>query len=216
MVTETVVDRFLEHSIPLYVARVIERDDMSRFKPSMSSNYEEEIFEALRFMKNWIDKFPKKFPQYLAFSLVALAELPVASIEEKKKDMIPPHVKTFAIDILLLMAVKNTKLCCICGGFSLLINSITDPIMQDKSYDIISKMMIFLNDPRNRELTAPYIDLKKIFHVLTDLDSIFVEESYKARNHLEMLSRFQCKLGLAKNAVVTLLKSWVGLIYIGN
>lgn len=104
---------------------------MPRFKPSMSSNYEEEVFEALRFMKHWVDKFPRKFPQYLAFCLVALAELPVAtSLEERKKDQIPQHVKTFAIDILLSMAVKNTKLCCICGGFSLLVNSITDPVMQ--------------------------------------------------------------------------------------
>lgn len=31
-----------------------------------------------------------------------------------------------------------------------------------------------------------------------------------------MLSKFQNKLSLAKNAIVTMLKSWVGLIYIGN
>lgn len=31
-----------------------------------------------------------------------------------------------------------------------------------------------------------------------------------------MLSKFQSKLGLAKNAIVTLLKSWIGIIYIGN
>jgi rapamycin-insensitive companion of mTOR len=31
-----------------------------------------------------------------------------------------------------------------------------------------------------------------------------------------MLAKFQAKLGLAKNAIVTMLKSWVGLICIGN
>lgn len=72
------------------------------------------------------------------------------------------------------MSVRNTKLCCICGGFGLLVNSITDPILGEKSYDIISKMLIFMNDPKNRELTAAYIDFKKVFHVLTDLDNVFL------------------------------------------
>jgi rapamycin-insensitive companion of mTOR len=158
-----------------------------------------------------------KFPQYLAFSLVALAELPVAtSIEERKKDQIPQHIKAFAIDILMIMSTKNTKLCCICGGFTLLVNCVTDPVFHEKSYDIISKLLIFVNDPKYRELTSTYIDFRRVFHVLTDLDNVFLEEGYKARNNLEMLSRFQSRLGLAKNAIVTLLKSWVGLIYIGN
>lgn len=114
------------------------------------------------------------------------------------------------------MASKNTKLCCICGGFNLLINSITDPSFHERSYDIISKMLVFVNDAKYRELTSAYIDFKRVFHVLTDLDNVFLEEGYKSRNNLEMLSRLQAKLGLAKNAIITLLKSWVGLIYIGS
>ena len=114
------------------------------------------------------------------------------------------------------MSIKNTKLCCVCRGFTLLINSITDPTLHEKSYDIISKILIFVNDVKFRDLTSPYIDFKRVFHVLTDLDNVFLEENYKTRNNLEMLSRFQSRLGLAKNAIVTLLKSWVGLIYIGN
>ena len=97
-----------------------------------------------------------------------------------------------------------------------MVNCITDPTLHEKSYDIISKMLIFVNDVKFRELTSVYIDFKRVFHVLTDLDNVFLEESYKVRNNLEMLSRFQAKLSLAKNAIVTLLKSWVGLIYIGN
>ncbi len=77
--------------------------------------------------------------------------MPVAtSIEDRKKDQIPQHIKLFAIDIILLLATKNTKLCCICGGFALLVNCITDPVFHEKSYDIISKMMIFINDTKYR------------------------------------------------------------------
>lgn len=52
--------------------------------------------------------------------------------------------------------------------------------------------------------------------MLTDLDNVFLEEGLKSKNNLEGLNKFQLKVGLAKNAIITLLKSWVGLIYIGN
>lgn len=31
-----------------------------------------------------------------------------------------------------------------------------------------------MNDSKNRELTSPYIDFKRVFHVLTDLDNVFL------------------------------------------
>lgn len=117
---------------------------------------------------------------------------------------------------MLNMATKNTELCCICGGFLFLVNSITDPSLQDKSYDILSRLLFFINDPVNRELTSHYIDLKKIFHYLTDLDNIFLEETYKIKSSFDMLGKFHTKLGLAKNAIITLFKSWAGVIYLGN
>jgi hypothetical protein len=33
-------------------------------------------------------------------------------------------------------------------------------------------------------MTAAYIDFKRVFHVLTDLDNVFLEEGYKTRNNL--------------------------------
>jgi hypothetical protein len=176
LVTEAVADKFIAHSIPLYISRIIERDDPSKAKGLVNANFESELSEALKLLKHWVDRFPKKLPQFLAFSFVALAELPVLTgNDEKRKDHLPQHIKILCIEILLILSAKNTKLCCICGGFSLLLNSITDPSISEKSYDIISKMLIFMNDAKNRDLTASYIDFKKIFHVLTDLDNVFLE-----------------------------------------
>lgn len=78
MVSESVVDKYIEHSIPLYIARVIEREEPVRAKQTISaSNYEDELFQALRFIGQWLDKYPKKFPQYFAFCIMSLTELPV-------------------------------------------------------------------------------------------------------------------------------------------
>lgn len=60
------------------------------------------------------------------------------------------------------------------------------------------------------------MDIRKLFHLFTNIDNTFVEDISKARGNLESMSKFQTRLKLAKNAIVTLLKSWTGLIFIGN
>ena len=114
------------------------------------------------------------------------------------------------------MSLKNAKLCCICGGFSLLMSAVTDPFPQDKSYDIVCRILYYLNEKKNRNLTSFYIDIRKLFHLFTNIDNTFLEDSSKSRGNLELISKFQTRIKLAKNAIVTLLKSWTGLIYIGN
>ena len=114
------------------------------------------------------------------------------------------------------MSIKNTELCCICGGFTFLVNAITDPNLQEESYDILSKLLLFVNDPSNREITSSYIDFKKIFYLVTDLDNIFLEEGFKIRSNFDLLGKFHSRLKLAKGAIITLFKSWAGLIYLGS
>ena len=77
-------------------------------------------------------------------------------------------------------------------------------------------MLLFLNDQEKRQLTHNYIDLSKIFYILTDLDNVFLEENLKSKSMHEALARFNLKVFLAKGAIVTLMKSWVGLIYLGS
>lgn len=60
------------------------------------------------------------------------------------------------------------------------------------------------------------MDIRKLFHLFTNIDNIFIEDVSKGRGNVESFSRFQTRLKLVKNAIVTLLKSWTGLIYIGN
>lgn len=54
LVSEAVADKFITHSLPLYIARVIERDDAAKNKSPLSSHFDEEVFEALRLIKHWI------------------------------------------------------------------------------------------------------------------------------------------------------------------
>ena len=98
----------------------------------------------------------------------------------------------------------------------MLINAITDPFFQDKSYDIVRQILYYLNEKKNRDLTTVYIDIRKLFHIFTNIDNNTLIEGNSKRGNFENVSKFQTMLKLSKNAIVTLLKSWAGLIYIGN
>ena len=60
------------------------------------------------------------------------------------------------------------------GGFTLLSNSMLDPILSDKSESIIYRFIYFFNEKKNRDYVSDYINLKKMFSIFTDLDNTFL------------------------------------------
>ena len=43
-----------------------------------------------------------------------------------------------------------------------------------------------------------------------------MEDNLRNKNNQDGLAKFQTKVTLAKNAIIILMKSWVGLIYLGK
>lgn len=68
-----------------------------------------------------------------------------------------------------------------------------------------------MNERITREKVWSYVDLRKIFSVFTDLDYIFFEENSKNKGNVDFCSRLQTQLSLARQALLTLLKSWTGI-----
>ncbi len=84
----------------------------------------------MRFIAEWVEKFPSTFPKLLLSTLISFAELPVIEgFEEKKKDHIPVNLKQQAYDILIMLSSKSPKMFAYSGGFSLLSNAILDPTL---------------------------------------------------------------------------------------
>jgi len=73
-----------------------------------------------------------------------------------------------------------------------------------------------MNEKGTREKIWDYVDLRKIFSIFTDLDFIFIEESSKNKGNVDFVSRLQTQLTLSKQALLTLLKSWNGIILLAN
>jgi len=78
--------------------------------------------------------------------------------------------------------------------------------------------LFLLNDPEYRNLIRVYLDFPKLFGVFTDIDcppktkpKQQSDEDYKKE-----IDAFEKQLKLAKKAIITILKTWKGLIYLGN
>ena len=70
------------------------------------------------------------------------------------------------------------------GGFSLLSNSMLDPVLSDKSESIIYRFIYFMNDKKIRDYVCDYINFKKIFGIFTDLDNTFLEDLSKLKGNM--------------------------------
>lgn len=127
LVSEKMAFKLIKYCLPVYLARVLEREESNK-KIISANSFEDEAFQTLRVFNHWIDKFPHTFPQYLASVLISFAELPIIATDERdrRKDHLSKILKNYTIDIFLNLSVKNTKLCCKCGGFTFLINEITN------------------------------------------------------------------------------------------
>lgn len=60
------------------------------------------------------------------------------------------------------------------------------------------------------------MDLKKLFSVFTDLDYVFIEDNSKNKGNIEYCTKLQTQLSLSKQSLLTILKSWTGIILLAN
>ncbi len=77
------------------------------------------------------------------------------------------------------------------------------------------RFIYFLNEKKNRDYVSDYINLKKMFSIFTDLDNTFLEDSSKTKGNMENSTKFERQLELGKRGILSLIKSWTGIIYLG-
>lgn len=95
------------------------------------------------------------------------------------------------------------------GGFKQLIESLIDLSLDGYRYDRISHaLMLLINDPKIRVYFKPEVDLNRIFALFTRPDGV------KKDPPPQVLEKIQQQQQLAKNAIVNMMRSWQGVIYL--
>lgn len=111
------------------------------------------------------------------------------------------------------LALGNPELCAWSGGIKLIIESITNSYLEDISDSLVYTLLYLINEPTYRNKISGYLNLSRIFSLFTDID--LPTDNPKDKQKFDM-QKFENELKLAKKAIITMLKSWPGLIYLGN
>jgi hypothetical protein len=110
---------------------------------------------------------------------------------------------------MIEMCSKAPKISAHVGAIKELIERLLDLTLDGYRYERISHaLMLLINDPKIRVYFRPVVDLNKIFAILTRPDGI---DKDPKRDVLHKIERQQ---NLAKNAIVNMLRSWQGVIYL--
>ncbi|KRX02551.1 Armadillo-type fold [Pseudocohnilembus persalinus] len=193
-----------EKNIPLFIARSIERDIRQDAQRNNNQVMQLEIVQSLKLVRKWIEVAPRTFPKLLANSLISFAEQ--ADIQFKKP----------AVETVRKLALGYPELCAASGGIRLLIDSIIDVQISDLSESIVYTLLYLINEPKHRDVIKVYLDIPSLFAIFTEIDFPADAENKHPRQQKFDWAKFEQQLTLAKKAIITILKSWTGLIYLGN
>ncbi|KAJ3219964.1 hypothetical protein HK099_004488 [Clydaea vesicula] len=154
-----------------------------------NERYDIEREQAIRLIRACIDVSGggKLIPQSVVRVLISIAEQP----DEKWKPI--------CIETLCELAVQNTEIVAFCGGFKILINSLIDG-PRELCDSIILAVLFILDNEDTRCYFRPSIELEIIITCFTD--------SYN------YTPGHEDRLVACSRAIVALLKSWIGIIYL--
>lgn len=134
---------------------VIQRED--------SPSYLSERLQAIKILKKFLELSPRKFPEALARSLVAIAST--------KDD----SFRKVCLETLRELCVVNPDMVSRVHGFKVLLDAIIDPEIDDVTSEAILLSILFL---LNTSSSRRYgIDILCVLSPLTDLDSDQGEEA---------------------------------------
>jgi len=180
----------INHHAPLLIARSIERE------PKASSLNER--FQALKLISHWVENDPTSVPKIFFQSMVAVAGY---TLEDQLKKPI--------IEVLRKGSVVCTSLCAWSGGFKVLAEAITDPLYIDLSENLVSTFLCLLDDPKTRSFFR-FSDLGSLFSIFTEISE------NKVNMKKEVLEKLNARLELGKRAIIMIVKTWTGLIFLGS
>jgi len=129
-------------------------------------------------------------------------------LSESSEDLI----KKAVIENLRKLAISNPELAAWSGSIRILIEAIIDPSTREMSESLTYTLLYLINDPASRNAVKSHLDFTKIFSLFTDIDYPIESRDKKDNNTV----KFENQLEMAKKAIMIMLKSWTGLIYLGH
>ena len=144
-------------------------------------------------------------------SFLALAQSLVAVASQKGDSL-----RRVCLDTLRELSIVNTKLVAVVNGFTVLMEAIFDPLNSDLNEPIILSFLYVLNDPRTRKYIRPHQDLRTLISPFTDLEYLDPTVSAATAAGTPTSTESIYALKAAKAALVTIMRSWVGVMQLSS
>jgi hypothetical protein len=145
-----------------------------------------ERMQALKLVRRIMTSAPAAFPLSFARSLVALSE--------NSKD----NIRRVSLETLRELCVLNPRMAVASQAFNTLLDAVFDPSFVDMIESIVNTILFMLSNPISRRMLRPNLDLRALIAPFTDVDA-------PASDHGPHLNA-------AKIALVTIMKSYTGLV----
>ena len=173
-------------------------------------NNKSERIQCLRLVRKLLSLKPNSMPSCLARSVVAIARDGLVGLE---KDLLVRASWATLAELALL----NPKVCFESGGIPAILNSI---LVANQPHHIsealISSILYLLNDPRLRYYLRADLDLQHFLAPFTDCHySLPFFNTHKSSDSgIETPEQKESRFSVAKNALISILRSWPGLVYL--
>ncbi|RWS26243.1 rapamycin-insensitive companion of mTOR-like isoform X1 [Leptotrombidium deliense] len=170
-----------------------------------------ERIQGLRLVRKLLSLSPKRFPTCIARCLVAIAR---DGFQER--DALTRSSMATIAELLLL----NPTLCAECGAMSAILDSILQGNQSHQiSEALIGSVLYLLNSPNCRYLLRADQDLQHFIAPFTDchfsLPSFAAPKGAQGtENYAETTEQREAKFTAAKNALISVLRSWSGIVYL--
>uniref|UniRef100_A0A0K2V7N4 Rapamycininsensitive companion of mTORlike [Saccoglossus kowalevskii] n=1 Tax=Lepeophtheirus salmonis TaxID=72036 RepID=A0A0K2V7N4_LEPSM len=189
------VQDFLQINAHLLVSRCIDIDLDNRV----------ERLQALRFIRKLLFSCPESFPSSLCRSLIAIAE---GGVKENDR------LLRISLAILCEISVLNSTVFILCQGVRALTNSLLDCSMPRMAEAMIGCLLRLFNNPKTRSMAN--INLGVVITPFTEFRYIHNWFSQKVPTPSEALEDKQMRFQCSQQAILSLLRSWPGLLQLCN
>jgi len=184
--------------IPYFITRSLERDKHS----------EAERVQALKLIRTIMEIDCSLVPHCVVKALVA--------ISENQED----NFCRVCLETLCEISIRNPQISSHCGGIRTLFDAILDPFYQGIQESLLISILYILNEEKTRVYVRSKADLEIILSPLTNSFNLGVKlkgvskekEKEKEKDDEIAMKRWTA----SAKAVVTLIKSWVGIISLSS
>eukprot|EP00301_Raphidiophrys_heterophryoidea_P007473 c12890_g1_i2.p1 GENE.c12890_g1_i2~~c12890_g1_i2.p1 ORF type:complete len:1205 (-),score=269.36 c12890_g1_i2:483-4097(-) len=180
--TPELIFAMLSHSMSISITAELERPP----------NFINERVQALKLAQHIATIAPRLVPPNILRSLVAIASEP------------SDNLRRFAVEAIRSISVQNVAVVAQANGFRVLTSAVLEPDLSDLAESIVMTLMFLLNEKSTRRYLRSGLDIDVLLSPFTDFN--------KPDQGAPALAAREEKLSLSSKAVVTMMRSWTGLI----